>query len=329
MKTTSISAVLPPVSRLAIGSWNTFSRLSVDENVALIRRALDLGVNLFDVGYYWDKPDTEAMFGEVMRRIGIARADYVLAGKLWLWEYPQQSFADQLKTSLDRLGDETVDIIMVSRPLPELDFMAICEEVAALIDAGLARAWGLTNWEPADIERVRQEFGQRGLPLPCLLQMQYNVARREIAERDDFNALFASTDIGLCAAHTLEGGILAGHLDRERVHPSQFEQGQIPVDRNIARDSGGIRERIREQQPELARLAADFGLTAAQAAIAFTQTHPALATTLVGVTRIENLEDNVRALEFERLDELKAAMAPLSVKGVAHPKLFSPTQENA
>lgn len=329
MQYTTVSHSLPAVSRLSLGSWNTFSRISFEENIALIRRALDLGVNLFDVGYYWDKPHTEVIFGRVMQVVGARRADYLVAEKLWLWDYPKQSFADQLKASLLRLGDDAVDIVMVSRPLEGMDVIAMAEEVVALIGDGLGRAWGVTNWEPEQARAVQTAFAARGLPLPTMVQMQYNVSRRDVVESADYAALFQETGIRLCAAHTLEGGILGGHLDRERVHPSQFEKGVVPNERNIARDSGGIREAIRAKQPELARIANDFGLTPAQAAIAFTQTHSALATTLVGVTRIADLEDNVRAVAFERGSELKAALASVAVAGAAHPKLFSPTQENA
>lgn len=328
MRYLAVSSALPDISCLSLGSWNTFSRLSVDENARLLRRAIDLGINLFDVGYYWDKPDTEEIFGSAVRAAGLTRDQYILAEKLWLWDYPAKSFADQLKSSLGRLGCDYVDVIMVSRPLPALDFMAICEEVVELIDLGLARAWGVTNWEPDKVRAIVEAFRRRGRPLPCMVQMQYNAARREIVEGQEFETLFSETGIRLCAAHTLEGGILAGHLDRDRVDPSQMRQGMRPLDRNIARDSGHVREKIRAAQPKLAEIAHSFGLSAAQAAIAFTQAHPALATGLFGVTRIQDLEENVAALRFGDLQTLRKALEPIMVVGAAHPKLFSPTDEN-
>jgi len=149
--------------------------------------------------------------------------------------------------------------------------------------------------------------------------------RRGVVEGADHAALFASGAIGLCAAHTLEGGILAGHLDRDRVDPPAFAEGTRPIERNIARDSGGIREEIRARQPRLAALAARLGATPAQLALAFVLEHPALSTALIGVTRVDQLDENIDAAQFvPRLDEVREELAALAIAGVGHPKLFNP-----
>ncbi|HEY6642197.1 aldo/keto reductase [Povalibacter sp.] len=131
----------------------------------------------------------------------------------------------------------------------------------------------------------------------------------------------------MCAAFVLEGGILAGHLDRDRVNPSDFARGERPRERNIARDAGGIREQIRAVQPRLQEIAADFSATTAQLAIAFALAHPAAATALIGVTRPEDLEEDLRAVD---LLSSRSAWLPLlesvRVRGVAHPRLFDPVK---
>lgn len=329
MRFSQLDSNLPEVSRLSLGSWNTFSRISFEECVALIRRALDLGVNLFDLGYYWDKPHTEVIFGRAMQVVGPKRSDYLIAEKLWLWDYPEQSFLEQLEGSLLRSGYDEVDLLMVSRPTEGFSAIEIAEQVVELLDAGLARAWGVTNWEPEQVRAVQAHFAAKGKKPPCLVQMQYNVCRRGVVENEGYSELFSRGDVKLCAAHVLEGGILGGHLNRDRVNPSEFSKGVVPQERNIARDSGGVRSAIRDLQPAFANVAQSFGLSPAQAAIAFTQQHHALATTLVGVTRVEDLEANVEALNFTEGSALLEAIAPFEIEGVAHPLLFSPTNENA
>lgn len=321
-------AGLGDVSLLSLGSWNTFSRMAFEDGIAMVGRALDEGINLFDIGYYWDKPHTEVIFGRMLQVLNRPRDSYLLAEKLWLWEYPQQSFDEQLKASLLRLGTEHVDLVMVSRPLPGMDFEAFCDEVVALIDSGLARAWGCTNWEPDELLHAHTLLRARGKPAPCMVQLQYNLARRAIAENAAYAEVFAKTGIKLCAAHTLEGGILGGHLERDRVQPSEAALGKVPHERNIARDAGNIREQIRASYPALQEIAREFGVTPAQAAIGFCVGHPALATVLVGVTSVDDLEDNLAALRLlPRTEELRAALQPLSIDGVSHPRLFSPTNE--
>jgi aryl-alcohol dehydrogenase-like predicted oxidoreductase len=326
MRFTDIGGGLRPVSALSLGSWNTFSRITFEENLALVARAMDLGVNLFDVGYYWDKPHTELIFARVLQVLGRPRDAFMVAEKLWLWDYPQQCFLDQLKGSLVRIGLDHVDLVMVSRPLAGMDFDAFCDEVVDLVDRGLARAWGVTNWDAEQIERAQKRLGAAGRPTPRLVQLQYNLARRAIVETPAYEALFAAGDIHLCAAHTMEGGILAGHLDRDRVNPSEMAVGVVPNERNIARDAGGIRDAIRANQPRLEAIARSFGASPAQVAIASVLANPGTATALVGVTRISDLEDNVAAiaLAVERREELLEAIAPLRLDGVAHPRTFNP-----
>jgi aryl-alcohol dehydrogenase-like predicted oxidoreductase len=319
----SIGDGMADVSAISLGSWNTFSRLSTADCAALLRAAIDAGINLFDIGYYWDKPDTEAAFAESIRLAGIRRSDYQLALKLWLWNYPQQSFEQQVRASLERLRVDHVELVMVSRPTEGLDFAAFCEEIDGLVRTGLTRAWGVTNWEAGQIVQAKTQL--QGKSQPRLVQLQYNVARRDIVESEAYSQLFANKSIGLCAAFVLEGGILAGHLDRDRVDPSAFARGERPRERNIARDAGGIRERIRALQPKLQEIAAGFGASAAQLAIAFAVAKS--TTALIGVTRLEDLVEDLGALRLlDRQAEWLPLLEPLRVRGVAHPRLFDPVK---
>jgi aryl-alcohol dehydrogenase-like predicted oxidoreductase len=60
-------------------------------------------------------------------------------------------------------------------------------------------------------------------------------------------------------------------------------------------------------------------------ALAFCLSHPHLATALVGVSRCEDLAENLAALDLlGRADEIRAAVTPLAIEGVGHPKLFNP-----
>lgn len=310
---------------MSLGSWNTFSRCSPAGLEALLARAFERGVNLLDVGYYWDKPDTEDAVAAALAGISVARDHYLIAQKLWLWDYPAESFEIQLTRSLKRLRQEHVDIVMVSRPTASLVFEDYLGEVIALVRKGMARAWGVTNFLPEHVTQALTICGANGWPLPAMLQMQYNVMRRGIVEGPGYSDLFSSGALGLCAAHTLEGGILAGHLERDRVDPPAYADGVKPVDRNIARDSGGIREDIRARQPRLATLATQMGATAAQLALAFVLAHPGLKTALIGVTKTDQLDEDLAALNLvSRVPEVREQLDSLAIEGVAHPKLFNP-----
>ena len=76
--------------------------------------------------------------------------------------------------------------------------------------------------------------------------------------------------------------------------------------------------------PELETIALKMGVTPAQLAIAFYLLHPALDTVLFGATRLEHLEENLKAVELAntRPDDVLEAVAPLGIEGAAPPPIF-------
>ena len=294
----------PEVPVFALGSWNTWDRMQPDDAVALIRRAHEVGAAFFDVAHYDMGPHaenarTDLLFGEAVRAAGLAREDYLLCGKLWLWEYPRTSFADQLATSLDRIGVDRADLVVVGDYLGEVDVRRIVRDVAAEIAKGRFDSWGVNNWTHRDV-RLALEFAEaEGLTPPTFAQLKYGLVRRSMAEGDSYGALFREGRLALQASDVFEGGILAGKLTPAR---------------KIGADVGGIRERIVAAYPEVQRIAATFDATPTQLGLAFVLAHPATANVLFGVSRREQFEDNLGALALlDRVgaEALRAATAHL------------------
>ena len=101
----------PLTGVLSLGSWHTYDRMAFSETVAMLRIAVDAGITLFDVGVYGlpSLPPvfTDVLFSAAVRAAGIARDEYLLSAKLWLEEYPAQSFRDQLDNALMRAAPST------------------------------------------------------------------------------------------------------------------------------------------------------------------------------------------------------------------------------
>src|SRR4026209_2120464 len=100
------------VSRLALGSWRTYERLSREGGLAWMRAARVAGITFLDDARYNDETGTapiptgysEVIFGELFRAAGWPRDQTVVANKLW-WEFwPEQSPAQELDASLGRMG---------------------------------------------------------------------------------------------------------------------------------------------------------------------------------------------------------------------------------
>ncbi len=293
----------PEVALFGLGSWNTWDRMEFDDAVALLRHAVDAGVNLFDVAHYNMGPHaeqarTDIIFGEAVRAAGIARDDYHLCGKLWLWEYPTTSFEQQLTTSLERVGIDKADSVVVGDYMSPPDIPSIVTDVAEQIRAGRFDTWGVNNWVASDLEAALAFADKEGLTPPSFAQLKYSIARRTMAEGPYYGEYFKSGRLALQASDVFEGGILAGRKFPER---------------KIGADPGGIRDAIREAADKVAEVAARFDATAAQVAIAFCLANPAVANVLFGVSRRAQFDDNLGALRLaaDHGAELRAELDPL------------------
>jgi aryl-alcohol dehydrogenase-like predicted oxidoreductase len=290
-------------SVFGLGSWNTWDRMDFADAVRLLRTAVDAGVTLFDVAHYDFGPHaensrTDVLFGEAVRAAGIARDDYVLCGKLWLWDYPRAGFARQLETSLERIGTGHADLVVVGDYRDRPDVPRIVTEVAEQIRAGLAGGWGVNNWLAADLDRALEFADREGLPAPEFAQLKYSIARRSMAEGEYYGKHFASGRLVLQASDVFEGGVLLGN--------------RAPA-RKIGADPGGIRESIVAAADELAGIAAGFGATRAQLALAFCLAYEPVANVLFGVSRATQLADDLGALDLARKhgEEIRAAVGHL------------------
>lgn len=276
----------PVTSRLGLGSWNTWDRMPFGDAVDLIGAAVAAGVTLFDVAHYDTGPHaeqgtTDLIFGRAVRAAGVARSDYQLCGKLWLWDYPRSGFADQLATALDRVGVESADAVVVGDYLERPDLVRVVHDVHEQIEAGRFRTWGVNNWPGADLDEAFAVAARDGLAPPSFAQLKYGLVRRTLARQPAYATRFAEGTLGLQASDVLEGGILAGHR-----HP----------ERKIGADPEGIRDAVRDAADRLADLARDVHASAAQLAIAFCLADPHVTNVLVGVSRRAQLDENLAAL---------------------------------
>lgn len=276
----------PTVPVFALGSWNTWDRMTGEEAVAIIDRAVETGAAFFDIAYYNMGPHeehsrTDILFGEAIRASGHRRDDFMVCGKLWLWNYPELQFREQIHTSLERSGLDRFDTVVVGDYFATPDMKRVVSEVNLLIDEGLIGSWGINNWQLAHTEEALAFASAEGLVPPSFAQLKYSVVRRAMAEGEGYGRLFASGALGLQASDCLEGGILSGR--------------GVP-NRKIGADVGTIREQIYATAPELARIAREFDATPVQLALAFCLENPATANVLFGASRLQQLEDNLGAL---------------------------------
>jgi aryl-alcohol dehydrogenase-like predicted oxidoreductase len=134
------------VSRLALGSWRTFERISRDAGLEVMRAARDAGITFLDDARYDDETGTapmptgysEVVFGELFRAAGWPRDETVVTNKLWWEHWPRESATEELQGSLARMGLDHVDVIYANAPINGLELDELVASVGGLITDGLA-----------------------------------------------------------------------------------------------------------------------------------------------------------------------------------------------
>ena len=301
------------ISQLSLGSWHTYDRMDFADAVAMVRYAIEHGINLFDVGVYgmpgMPPVFTDVIFSAIMRAIGLPRDQYLVSAKLWIEGWGPEGFRPQLENAILRGGYGHADLVVLGDlRRDDVTLEELVLDLDALARDGLIRAWGVNNWAAGNIHILQEIAARHDVPGPQLAQLKYSVARRSIPDGEPFAALFAD-GFAMQSSDVLEGGLLAGRTE---------------LTREIGRDPGGIRDAIAEAASGLAELAAKLDTTPAQLAVAFTLTHPANITTLFGASRLEQVQQNLAAVGLvERIGrtELRQLVEPFWVdRGVVDPE---------
>jgi L-glyceraldehyde 3-phosphate reductase len=287
------------VSRLALGSWRTYERISRDQGGRVMRAAREAGINFLDDARYNDETGhaplptgySEVVFGELFRASAWRRDEAVVSNKLW-WEFwPDQSPAQELAGSLGRMGLDHVDLIYSEVPPDGVGLEDAIDMITGLIRTGAARAWGTLNWTPDQMERAWQIADREGVPGPVATQPPYSLVRREIVDDPAMRRVAADRGVAIVASYTLAGGILTGKYDEEP--GAGRAAGMIGQPQWAPAVAAGR---------DLAALARHIGVAPASLAMAFALLDPSVTTVLFGATRPEQIRANLGALALaERL----------------------------
>jgi aryl-alcohol dehydrogenase-like predicted oxidoreductase len=285
------------VSPLALGSWRTFERIGKERSVEIVRIAADGGITFYDDARYNDETGaapiptgySEILFGEIMRAAGLPRKDTVIANKLWWEHWPREDAAAELDASLGRLGFDHVDLIYAVTLPDGLTVERAVEEVAGLLAAGKARAWGVANWTAEQIVEATAVATRLGIEPPAAAQLSYSLLDRATVEDPAMEAALTAAGTGLVPSNVMAGGTLVRR-------PGPESEQMAPRTNLPVREGGG---------PSVRSLAERFETTPAALAIAFTLAHPLTASVLFGVSSVAQLEANLAATEL--LDRLSPA----------------------
>jgi len=289
------------VSELSFGAWVTFGQ-QIGEDVAgaLMQTAYDAGVNFFDNAESYAGGNAETVMGNVLKHAGWRRESYLVSSKFF-WglndganqknTLNRKYLINAIDGSLKRLQLEYVDLIFCHRPDPDTPIEETVWAMHNIIQAGKALYWGTSEWSAYEIVSALYIAEKHHLHKPVSEQSHYNMFTRERVEKD-YARLFDDYHYGDVVWSPLASGLLSG----------KYNDG-IPADSRAAQPGyewlreGSITPARIEMVKQLVPVANELGCSLAQMALAWCLKNPNLSSVILGATRVEQLQENLGALE--------------------------------
>jgi aryl-alcohol dehydrogenase-like predicted oxidoreductase len=286
---------------------------SVAESQQILDRFIELGGNFIDTANFYTKSHSEKIIGDHVGRHSARRDRLVIAtkfsGNLYLGDpngggSSRKSIIGACENSLRRLQTDYIDLYWlhnwdVHTPIEET--MAALED---LVRAGKVRYLGVSDTPAWKIVEANVTAHFRGWSAFIGLQIEYSLLERTVEQ--ELVPMALELGLGITPWSPLKSGVLSGKYTRQNA-------GQLKSDRGFITDTF-LTEKTYAIVDELQTIAKAHQSTVARVALAWVQAQPGVTSTIIGARRLEQLEDNLKALEVklsaEELGRLDALTKP-------------------
>ena len=293
---------------------------SVAESNAIIGRYLERGGNFIDTANAYTKGHSEVIVGDYFARTPGARDRVVIATKFMANLYPgdpngggagRKSMQAACEQSLRRLKTDYIDLYWLHCWDTHTPIEETMRAMDDLVRAGKVRYIGFSDTPAWKVAQAQTQALFRGWSPLVALQIEYSLIERTV--EGELMPMAIELGLGVTPWSPLRGGVLSGKYTRANA-------GQVQADRGD-RVHQYLTERSYTIVDELIRIAQEQQTTPAAVALSWVQHRPGVASTIIGARRIDQLDQNLAALDV-RLTP--AQMEALDV--VSAPTLNFPTQ---
>ena len=289
------------LSAFSLGSWQTFGQgVSEESSEPIIRAAYEAGINFFDGAESYGPFTAEEALGYAFRKNGWRRDTLVVSSKVSIWPsvgggcptrfgLNRKHLVEACDQALQRMGLDYLDILFCHRPDPTTPAEEIVRTMNHLIARGKILYWGTSEFSPAELIEMHRIAQRLGLEGPSVEQSRYSLFWRQRLEAE-LLPIFASYGTGTTVWSPLEFGLLTG----------KYNNG-VPANSRGARDPGMIERMTADGRLDktraLSALARENGLSVTALALAWTLKNEHVSTTILGASSVEQLTENLTALE--------------------------------
>jgi aryl-alcohol dehydrogenase-like predicted oxidoreductase len=310
------------VSPLCLGAmmFGAWGNRDHDESVRIIHRALDAGINFVDTADIYSAGESEEIVGKALvgRRDDVVVATKVhgpmgrdpnMAGNSRRW------IVRECEASLRRLGTDHLDLYQIHRPDPDVDIEETLGALTDLVRQGKVRYLGSSTFPAAQIVEAQWAARERGLERFVCEQPPYSMLVRGIEA--DVLPTCARHGMAVIPWSPLAGGWLSGAW-RLGAENTSRRAALVPDRYDLSKPEN---QRKLEAADALAKLADGAGTTLVHLALAWTISHRAVTSAIIGPRTMEHLEGQLGAtdlhLDAEILDRIDEIVPPGTTFGWA------------
>jgi voltage-dependent potassium channel beta subunit len=294
------------LSALSFGSWVTFNR-QVDAGLAerMFGTCFDAGINFFDNAEGYERGASEVVMGKALRALDRPRDSYCVSSKVFFGAHDnpaptQQGLSRKHVTeachqALRRLQVEYLDLYFCHRPDPDTPIAETVWAMHNLITQGKVLYWGTSEWSAKQIAEACEFALAHHLTPPTMEQPQYNLLDRERVEVE-YAPLYEKYGLGTTIWSPLASGALTGKYLSGVPADSRAALPGYEWLRELMVESDRGRERM-QRVAQFLPIAEKLGVSPSQLAIAWCLRNPNVSTVILGASRLEQLQENLAALD--------------------------------
>jgi voltage-dependent potassium channel beta subunit len=295
------------VSEISLGSWLTYGGYVEEQNAtASIDKAYDLGINFFDTANVYMRGEAEIVVGKALKKY--QRDSFVLATKVFwpMGDGPndrglsRKHIIEQCHASLKRLNTDYVDIYYCHRYDKETPLEETLRALDDLVRQGKVLYVGVSEWTAEQITEAVHLADKKLLDRIVVNQPQYSMLERYIEK--EVIPVCEKHGIGQVVWSPLAQGVLTGKYKKGEKAP----EGSRAAQEKYKGLFGLLTDENLDKVEQLKEVAADNSISLPTLALAWILRQPNVASALVGASRPEQVEENVKASGVKLSEETLA-----------------------
>lgn len=313
------------VSPLALGAMTFGEELgwgsSEKDSTAILDRYLDIGGNFIDTANGYTKGHSEKIIGDHLTHDRSKRDRLVISTKFSTNLYvgdpngggsSRKSIIGACEQSLRRLRTDYIDLYWLHNYDKHTPMEETISAMHDLVQSGKVRYLGISDTPAWKVAQAQLISHFRGWAPVIAIQIEYSLAERTV--EGELIPMAQELGMGVVPWSPLAGGRISGKYTRENV--SSLKDGRAPVLGPL------VTEKHFEIVDEMKRIAKELDTTVPRVALAWVQSRPGVASSIIGARTIAQLEDNVKSLELKLTSEQTTKLDNLTTPQLPFPMPF-------